>query len=655
MYDQNDMDLAAPILQEAFKNDPTFGDLGMTAGERLMLYNVEEGEGEERDQKTPDKASTLGPAPNPAPAAPSIIPTTPVRQPSTTKTAFTAKNVPAYAATAAIQEIIDGPLEQIRGPNVIRLAKSYSSSAMAELINTAHPSETDISAKNIGERLSAAYAAAGDDGDDLKREVTDARVSLGLKVRDSLSPLVLPSSTPGFSRETGARTANMARKLNAPTWPAPPRSAQSPLASAVRGFPSDQPTGAGDPRMAISKLLNPETRPSSSSRDLLAPRDDEPTQLPSFADGFGPFLTPQKPRRLPEASPCLSVTTRQNLKEILPDSDDEELDRGESPLGEGFTAVFYPRVPLGTVTGNFQWAVKKSDVLEGVPIDEIFSGDQKMIKDSLLYSLAKEYEFPEMTKKINAGRTRGLVTENVLSRRLSSYKKKKIGEGVSQYEFEWELNDARRRHGNAFRLPAPDVKRIIYDGGVAIGYEAKAGGGISTPCEADSGLSRSAGSLSSANLPQPGRTTAAPPQRQRKSGAGAPPHRPHVIPAADQVLFDGNPDDLKGPVLYDLGKRYSWTVLADLIKQAHPNTEMCAQILWDRMREAYTEQARLSSKTRAEVVSELRAAKAAHRKQNAKPDRRRRTRAHTPLERDADQTDVGGDEDAQRDDEVDVG
>ncbi|KAM3414823.1 hypothetical protein BST61_g9968 [Cercospora zeina] len=429
----------------------------------------------------------------------------------------------------------------------------------------------------------------------------------------------------------------MARSLNAPSSRAPPRprSAQSLRSSPVRESPPAQPTGAGDPRMAISKLLNPEARTSSSARDSAASQSvDGPTKLPSFADGFGPFMTPRKTQRLPAASPCLSVTTRQDLKEILPDSDDEELDRSESLIEDDDAEIFCSNTPQDNSMGKSNWPPKKkSNALEGIPIAEIFNGDQKMIKDSLLYSLAKEYEFPDMTQKINAGRTHDLVLESTLRRRLSSYKKKMMSEGFDQYQFELELNDARRRHGNKFRMPARGVKRIIYDGGVAIGYEAKAGGDVSTPSK---GEARSFnGPLSSAHLPQPGSTTAPPPQHPRKSRGGAPPHRPQVIPAADQALFDGNAEELKGPVLADLGTRYSRIFLADISK-------------------AYSDQARLSSETRGEVARKVREAEAARRKQNNIPGRRSRTEADASPERDTDQTDVAGDEIAQVDDEVEV-
>ncbi|KAM3414822.1 hypothetical protein BST61_g9967 [Cercospora zeina] len=186
MYDQHDTDLAAPILREAFKNDPIFGDLGVSAGERLMLYNVEARGGEEEEEeedRTTDKASTRVLTSTPAlPSTPTRSPT-PVREPTTAQPTSTAKTVQAYPTTASLQEIVSGPMDRIRGPNVIRLAKSYGNSTMAELINAAHPGETNINGNNIGERLHAAYAAAGDDGDELKREVNDARVGLGVKVR----------------------------------------------------------------------------------------------------------------------------------------------------------------------------------------------------------------------------------------------------------------------------------------------------------------------------------------------------------------------------------------------------------------------------------------------------------------------------------------
>ncbi|PIA90584.1 hypothetical protein CB0940_11081 [Cercospora beticola] len=161
MYNENDLDLAAPILQAAFENDPDFGELDMSAGGRLMMYNVEEREEEPREPTPPPSASDIA---------------------SSSQT-FTANNVPVYPATATNDEIVNGPVERIRGANLVRLTKSHSNEALADLVNAAHPSEEEISATNIAQRLIAAYAAAGDDGDRLKREVNDARVGLGLKVR----------------------------------------------------------------------------------------------------------------------------------------------------------------------------------------------------------------------------------------------------------------------------------------------------------------------------------------------------------------------------------------------------------------------------------------------------------------------------------------
>ncbi|GIZ49536.1 hypothetical protein CKM354_001256600 [Cercospora kikuchii] len=160
MYNETDIDLAAPILQAAFQTDPDFNDLDMSAGARLMLYNVEDREEEPRE-------------PTPAP----------VSDIATTSQTFTANNVPVYPATATNDEIVNGPVERIRGANLVRLAKSHSNEALADLVNAAHPTEEDISATNIAQRLIAAYGAAGNDGDRLKREVNDARVGLGLKVR----------------------------------------------------------------------------------------------------------------------------------------------------------------------------------------------------------------------------------------------------------------------------------------------------------------------------------------------------------------------------------------------------------------------------------------------------------------------------------------
>ncbi|PPJ58738.1 hypothetical protein CBER1_08363 [Cercospora berteroae] len=168
MYNESDLDLAAPILQAAFESDPDFGDLDMSAGARLMLYNVEDREEQLREPTPPPTASDLA---------------------SASQTS-TANNVPVYPATATNDEIVNGPVERIRGANLVRLAKSHSNEALADLVNAAHLNEDNISATNIAQRLIAAYAAAGEDGDRLKREVNDARVGLGLKVRGRAKDVV---------------------------------------------------------------------------------------------------------------------------------------------------------------------------------------------------------------------------------------------------------------------------------------------------------------------------------------------------------------------------------------------------------------------------------------------------------------------------------
>ncbi|GIZ49537.1 hypothetical protein CKM354_001256700 [Cercospora kikuchii] len=198
---------------------------------------------------------------------------------------------------------------------------------------------------------------------------------------------------------------------------------------------------------------------------------------------------------------------------------------------------------------------KKSDVLEGIPIDEIFRGDQETIKDSLLYSLAKEYELSEIVDKVNENGRSDPVTGNALRDRLNDYRREVIHQKkYDQYEFELELNDTRRQYGLTFQLPPQDMEGMIYDGVEEIGYQIKQAGSVDTNSRPRSWFSRPGGMYSSSNLvqesddlttpprelrpnagssrtspslAQPVDTTALPPPKpRRKHGSGIPRNRP---------------------------------------------------------------------------------------------------------------------------------
>ncbi|PPJ58737.1 hypothetical protein CBER1_08362 [Cercospora berteroae] len=164
---------------------------------------------------------------------------------------------------------------------------------------------------------------------------------------------------------------------------------------------------------------------------------------------------------------------------------------------------------------------KKSDVLEGIPVNDIFQGNQENIQDSLLYSLAKEYELSEIVEKVNENGRSNPITSNALRDRLNDYRREMINQNnYGQYEFELELNDTRRQHGLTFQLPPKDVEVIIYDGIEQIGYQIKQARSVDTNSRPRSWISRPGGTYSSSNLVQESGDITTPPRESRpKAGS----------------------------------------------------------------------------------------------------------------------------------------
>ncbi|CAK1368245.1 unnamed protein product [Cercospora beticola] len=579
-------------------------------------------------------------------------------------------------------------------------------------------------------------------------------------------------------------------------------------------------TSRGDSHTAVANSLGPEAHTSSKPLN----RSAHSRCTLRIADSSEAITPPRKSPRQSPPSPALSITTRTHLEELLPDSDDEELDQDEDLIEVTSTANPRSRVskgktierPAATRKGKsgalegtqteggstadirllgsegttrelrsatrrnsgalektpaqgdsnggprlrdlrarksieFPAATrKKSNVLEGIPIDDIFGGDQENIKDSLLYSLAKEYELSEIVEKVNENGRSDPVTGNALRDRLNDYRREVIHQKkYDQYEFELELNDTRRQYGLAFQLPPQDMEGMIYDGVEEIGYQIKQAGSVDTNSRPRSWFSRPGGTYSSSNLvqesadittpprelrPKAGSSRAGaslaqpvdmtallPPKPKRKHGSGTPRDRPvttdivgatsngflaeteiepvkqpehskqpenpkrqgnlklrgilkrpgnleqpeslkqpqllkgpevlkrpetskeseqpkepelsetydttsnrsHIIISrADRALINGNPDKLEGLILYDLGKRYSWEIIAGHINAAHSEIGMTSKALLLRMTckgGGYDQQALESKKTREEVVKEMEEAQATHHKQFEKP------------------------------------
>ena len=587
------------------------------------------------------------------------------------------------------------------------------------------------------------------------------------------------------------------------------------------GGPSETPhTSRGDSHSAVPNSLGPEAHTSPKPLN----RSAHSRGTLRIADSSEAITPPRKSPRQSPPSPALSFTTRTHLEELLPDSDDEELHRGEDLIevtstanlrfrgsegktierpaatrkgksgalegtqteggstanirllgSEGTTRELRsatrrksgalektpaqgdsnggPRLRDLRARKSIEFPVatrKKSNVLEGIPIDDIFGGDQENIKDSLLYSLAKEYELSEIVEKVNENGRSDPVTGNALRDRLNDYRREVIHQKkYDQYEFELELSDTRRQYGLTFQLPPQDMEGMIYDGVEEIGYQIKQAGSVDTNSRPRSWFSRPGGTYSSSNLVQesadlttPPRelrpkagssrmgtshvqpvdmSALPPPEPKRKHGSGAlrdrpdttdileaaasgsmteteyaepvkkPEHSKHpenpkrqgnlkrrgilkrpsnfeqpgilkrpkdpkrpetskepeqpkgpqasetydatanqsriIVSRADRALINGNPDKLEGLMLYDLGKRYSWEIIAGHINAAHPEIEMTQKALMLRMTcqgGAYDQQASESNKTRDAVVKERQEPQTAKTKQVEKPGRRHR-------------------------------